>query len=287
MEKIKSIGLDAKSTIAFGVSINENYLDRIKSAVDYYIKYEFINIVLVCRDILEIEPEMFNKKVKIIKTNNPSTKALDLLIEKKVDGIVRGTISSSKFLKTVKEKLNIKKISRIAILEDISGREFFFAPVGIDEGRTSKEKIFFIDQGSKILKDIGIEPSIAVLSGGRMTDISRAKFIRKSIKSAIKAVKTLKKMGYTNIFHSEILIEEAIKESNFIMAPDGISGNLIYRTLVHLGGGFSHGAIYIEPYLKGFVIIDTSRVGPINEYIGSIMLATTFSKLIKKIDLEK
>jgi predicted methyltransferase MtxX (methanogen marker protein 4) len=76
--------------------------------------------------------------------------------------------------------------------------------------------------------------------------------------------------------HHEIMIEDAIQESNFIIAPDGISGNLIYRTLVHLGGGSSHGALYYPLAKEGTVIVDTSRSADELEYKTAIMLANAY-----------
>ena len=73
------------------------------------------------------------------------------------------------------------------------------------------------------------------------------------------------------VFNDEILIEKAIEnQSNLIFAPDGISGNLIYRTLVHLGGVKAHGAIYLG---LEKIIIDTSRAGNVSEIIGAIIIA--------------
>ena len=76
--------------------------------------------------------------------------------------------------------------------------------------------------------------------------------------TAYKAVKKLKvKRNY------------ARKKSNLIIAPNGVSGNLIYRTLVHLGGGKAYGAIYMG---LNYPIIDTSRVGKISEIEGALIL---------------
>ncbi|MEJ2279092.1 MAG: phosphate acyltransferase [Candidatus Lokiarchaeota archaeon] len=73
------------------------------------------------------------------------------------------------------------------------------------------------------------------------------------------------------ISHDQILIEDAIdNKANLIIAPDGISGNLIYRTLVHLGGGKAYGAIYMN---IDRTIIDTSRVGNLSEINGALLLA--------------
>ena len=57
-----------------------------------------------------------------------------------------------------------------------------------------------------------------------------------------------------------------------IIAPDGISGNLIFRTLLHLGGGHSHGAFYLGSNFPG-PVMDTSRVGSAEEYTGAVVLA--------------
>ena len=84
-----------------------------------------------------------------------------------------------------------------------------------------------------------------------------------------------KKYPNIHITHDEILIENAIaNKSNLIIAPDGISGNLIYRTLVHLGGGKAYGAIYMG---LEKIIIDTSRVGGLSEIQGALILALALS----------
>jgi predicted methyltransferase MtxX (methanogen marker protein 4) len=70
--------------------------------------------------------------------------------------------------------------------------------------------------------------------------------------------------------HYEILIEDAVKTCGVIIAPDGISGNLIFRTLVFLGGGHGHGA----PVLNiGKIFVDTSRASP--DYTNALLLAAS------------
>ncbi|NMC59445.1 MAG: methanogenesis marker protein Mmp4/MtxX [Candidatus Methanofastidiosa archaeon] len=184
-----------------------------------------------------------------------------------IDAIVRGTLPSSDFLKEVKNSFNIDKIYRIGLLGTYDKIYFFFAPLGIDEGEDLKEKEKLIEYGIDLLNKFKIEPKISVLSGGRTNDIGRSKIVDKTI---IEAESLAKKYGIT---HDQILIENAVKNSNFILAPDGISGNLIYRTLIHLGGGSSHGALYYPLAIQGTVIVDTSRAAPKEEYISSIALA--------------
>jgi predicted methyltransferase MtxX (methanogen marker protein 4) len=68
--------------------------------------------------------------------------------------------------------------------------------------------------------------------------------------------------------HCEILIEDAAKTCGLIIAPDGICGNLIFRTLTFLGAGHGHGA----PVLNIPVIfVDTSRASP--DYTNALSLA--------------
>ena len=73
--------------------------------------------------------------------------------------------------------------------------------------------------------------------------------------------------------HYEILIEDAIRECGVIIAPDGISGNFIFRTLTFLGSGHGHGA----PVMNiDKIFIDTSRATP--HYANAIRLAECLLK---------
>ncbi|KYC46352.1 MAG: putative methyltransferase mtx subunit X [Candidatus Methanofastidiosum methylothiophilum] len=202
-----------------------------------------------------------------VKVFGSSSKILSSLRKGEIDAVVRGTLSSSDFLKEVKNNFKIDKIYRIGLLGTYDKKYFFFAPLGIDEGEDLKEKEMFIEYAKDLLKRFKVEPKISVLSGGRAKDLGRSKRVDKSI---LDAEALAEKYG---IEHSQILIENAIKYSNFILAPDGISGNLVYRTLIHLGGGSSHGALYYPLAMDGTIIVDTSRAAPKEEYISSIALA--------------
>ena len=108
-----------------------------------------------------------------------------------------------------------------------------------------------------------------------------AEKIDKSIRDGEEVVATIKgRYPKLNINHDEILIENAVtNNSNLIIAPEGISGNLIYRTLVHLGGGRAYGAIYLfnDQKTTRKIIIDTSRVGKLSEIQGALLLALALS----------
>jgi len=214
--------------------------------------------------------------INLIEGQDPDQHIFALLKNKTINAMVRGSISSSKFLKNVNKYYNVSEINRLAILETIKGHQFFYGPVGIDECNTFTKKIEFINKSLEMFRLLNLTPKISILSGGRTSDIGRDKYVDETIKIAEDIVKYYQQYNpEIMISHDEILIERAIeKQLNLIIAPDGISGNLIYRTLVHLGGGKAYGAIYMG--IK-HVLIDTSRVGNLDEIKGAILLAIALS----------
>ncbi len=77
----------------------------------------------------------------------------------------------------------------------------------------------------------------------------------RSIHDAIEVERLGREEGY-DVEHCQILIEEAVRTKNLVIAPDGITGNIIFRTMHLVDGCVSMGA----PILNlGKVFIDTSR----------------------------
>ncbi|MFX1287089.1 MAG: methanogenesis marker protein Mmp4/MtxX [Promethearchaeota archaeon] len=216
--------------------------------------------------------EKLKSSLVLINSEDPTSEIIHYLNDKLISCAVRGSLNSSNFLKNLAVILKISEINRLALLETKFGHQFFFGPVGIDECNNFNSKKRFIEKALNQMSNLNIEPRISVLSGGRLGDIGRNAEIDKTIKEAKDLVNFFKQENPDlEIEHSEILIENAIrKKSNLILAPNGISGNLIYRTLVHLGGGKAYGAIYMG---IGYNIIDTSRVGNFSEIYGGIILA--------------
>lgn len=212
------------------------------------------------------------RSIALIDSQDPASEILHYLNDNHITCAVRGSLNSSNFLKNLAKILNISEINRLALLETNSGYQFFYGPVGIDECNNLNSKKRFIEKALNQMNNLNIEPRISVLSGGRIGDIGRSAEVDKSLKEAEDLVNLLKHEDPDlKIEHSEILIENAIRnKSNLILAPNGTSGNLIYRTLVHLGGGKAYGAIYMG---IDYNIIDTSRVGNFSEIYGGIILA--------------
>ena len=74
-----------------------------------------------------------------------------------------------------------------------------------------------------------------------------------------------------------ILIEQAVKDKcNVIIAPDGITGNIIFRTLILINKWPSNGAI---TFGLDKIYIDTSRSQSVEGYLRSIKLAYNLNNI--------
>ncbi|MFW9988266.1 MAG: methanogenesis marker protein Mmp4/MtxX [Candidatus Odinarchaeota archaeon] len=283
IEKFIELAKEKSSNIGIGLGTSEFHNQKILQASLNFVGLNKANVHIFgnsnqIANLLEKTPEnSLNSQVKFIKCQIPEFAILTSLINDTIQSIVRGSMCSSKFLQNLKKELNGEEINRLALLETNLRQQFFFGPVGIDECNNFKNKIHYLDLAIQKLREFKIIPKISILSGGRISDIGRDSKVDKSIQDADKIVELFKtKIKDLEISHDEILIEKAIEnKSNLILAPDGISGNLIYRTLVHLGGGKAYGAIYMG---LNHIIIDTSRVGDFSEIEGALLLALALSK---------
>ncbi|HUY00711.1 MAG TPA: methanogenesis marker protein Mmp4/MtxX [Candidatus Deferrimicrobium sp.] len=276
IQSIKEIAKKNKQMIGVGVSpTNREYISRTIQAAESAAAQNFADILLV-GDKHQIESFGISSNLQVQHSLQPEYTLLELLLKNKIAGVVRGSLSSSKFLQEVKDQFKVSNLFRIALLETASNFCFFFAPIGIDEGQSLAEKVTLVHASLALLAFLKLgKAPIGILSGGRKSDMGRNKHVDKTITEAEELVSILKEQGTATVRHYEILIEDAIADHcRFILAPDGISGNLIYRTLVHLGAGKSHGAWY---YNISHPIVDTSRVGPIFEYESAIALVSALA----------
>lgn len=181
---------------------------------------------------------------------DPAAALVHDLVEERIDAAVRGTLPANRTLALLRAATGVNRLERIALLECANGRRFLLAPVGVDEGWSVAEKVALIERGRELARRLGLPPGVGVLSGGRLGDLGRHPAVDRSMADAELAAR----LGEAE--HCEILIEEAVERYGLVIAPDGISGNLIFRTLAYLGGGNGHGApvTNIKP-----VFIDTSR----------------------------
>jgi len=158
----------------------------------------------------------------------------------------------------------VDHLERIALLETARGKKFLLAPVGVDEGWTVAEKLELIKKGKAIARKFGLPEKTGVLSGGRLGDIGRHRQVDTSMAEA----ELVARLG--DATHCEILIEDAVETCGLIIAPDGISGNLVFRTLTFLGAGYGHGAPVVN---ISRIFVDTSRASP--NYANALLLAAS------------
>jgi len=209
----------------------------------------------------------------LIIANEPEKKLVELLMNGTVDALVRGTVSARKALQVLKERAGLRRIRRAALLSTAQGNEFFLTPVGIDEGNSISEQVYLVTKTAELLDSLGITPKVGVLSGGRAEDKGRARAVDRTLKRAEQLTRRLSAAALDTTNYG-ILIEDAVLSSNVLVAPDGISGNLIFRTLTLLGGGKGHGAPLLGiPY----TFVDTSRSG--SAFGDAIIVASALSHL--------
>ena len=158
--------------------------------------------------------------------------------------------------------MGVDHLERIALLETANGHRFLLAPVGVDEGWTVAEKVRFVERGREVARSFGLPEGVAILSGGRLGDLGRHPAVDRTMADAELVARL------TGAEHTEILIEKVAGQYGVVVAPDGISGNLIFRTLTFLGAGKGHGAPVVN---INKIFVDTSRASA--DYTNAIKLA--------------
>ena len=245
--------------------------------------------VLLAVELLKKEE---NFHIEIFKSDEELISALN---SENFDAVIRGSLKSSNILKNIKDIKSIKSIKNINnnksnesksiyrvsyIKSNINDKnyEFLLGPVGIDEGETLDEKMNLAIYGADFMTKIGKTPKIAILAGGRKEDLGRSSAIDKSIEESEKLAGKIEKSLLTSMVLDDfsvknyyILIEKAVKEgNNIIIAPDGIIGNTIFRSLVLLSSWESYGAIALG---IDKIFIDTSRDQTKEGYIRALRFA--------------
>ncbi|MFA7695408.1 MAG: methanogenesis marker protein Mmp4/MtxX [Methanoregula sp.] len=201
-------------------------------------------------------------RVRLVESETPQVALVSDLMSGAIDAAVRGTLPANATLQALKTTANVDHLERLALLETAGGKKFFLAPVGIDEGWTVADKLALIRKGRAIARRFGLPEKVGVLSGGRLGDVGRHAIVDRSMADA----ELVAKLG--DAVHYEILIEDAIESCGLIVAPDGISGNLVFRTLTFLGAGQAHGAPVVN---IDRIFVDTSRASP--DYTNALLLA--------------
>jgi len=211
-----------------------------------------------------VDKTILKEHVHLLEHADPARALVDDLASGRIDAAVRGTLPSNATLKALKTAMGVDHLERIALLETVNGKKFLLSPVGVDEGWTVAEKLELIKKGRIIAQKFGLPAKVGVLSGGRLGDIGRHPQVDASMAEAELVARL------ADATHFEILIEDAIETCGLIIAPDGISGNLVFRTLTFLGGGYGHGAPVVN---ISRIFVDSSRASP--NYADALLLAAS------------
>lgn len=212
--------------------------------------------------------------------NNPNViiyrdpqKLADDLASGAIDAAVRGDMSSSKLLPLIRKALGLNQLQR-AVLMGYRGKVICVAPVGIDEGWTVEDRVIMAETSEELMKKLGCaDVRIAVMSGGRNDDVGRNEYVDTTLNQAREAVIRLNRDGLES-YDTEILIEKAVEEADVIVAPNGIVGNIIFRTMHFLGDCPAYGAPILN---SDKVFIDTSREK--TDYTDAIILAMKLAEM--------
>lgn len=235
-------------TIAIGIGKNKN----IQQAIDIF------------KNKYEIDIRLIHADTELVKA----------ILDDEIDAVVRGSLAASGVIKEVKK--HFPEISRATYVNG-EGHEFLLTPVGIDEGTAVEDKLKIAMHCGEFLKKLNKEPKIAILADGRKGDYGRSEQISKSIDESEKLTQLIKENTDFNVKNYYILIEQALNDNcNVIIAPDGIIGNIIFRTLILVNSWPSCGAITFG--ING-IYIDTSRDQSVEGYLRSLIFAYKLANL--------
>lgn len=190
-----------------------------------------------------------------------------------IEAAVRGTLEAKDVLGALKSDFGVERVLRMAFMEMEDERLVLLAPVGVDEGDSIEEKLELITKGRELLAKFKVEAKVGVLSGGRLEDLGRSFKVNESLLQGEELTKRASEKG-VRTEHFGILLENAFKDSNIVISPDGISGNLIFRSLHFFGGAKGIGAPIVN---IDKVFVDTSRAK--KDYSASIALASALCGL--------
>ena len=220
---------------------------------------------------LEIFKNRYSIDTKLIQTDDELVKSI---LDEDIDAVVRGSLPASGVIKEVKKYF--PEISRATFVHG-EEHEFLLTPVGIDEGTTIEDKLKIAINCGEFLRKLNKEPKIAILADGRKGDYGRSEKISKSIDESEQLTQLIKENTDFEVKNYYILIEQALNENcNVIIAPDGIIGNIIFRTLILVNAWPSCGAVTFG--ING-IYIDTSRDQSVEGYLRSLIFAYKLAKL--------
>lgn len=169
---------------------------------------------------------------------------------------VRGALPAGTFVRALGAEA--ASVQRGVLLEPRPGRGVVLGPVGVTEGRSGGARARFAQEAAALLLRAGLlteDPLIAVMAAGRAEDASRGAPVARSLAQGEDVARRLERQGL-DAFPAGVLLEDVIHDADIVVAPDGATGNLLFRALHLVGGVPSYGALCAGTRLT---LVDTSR----------------------------
>ena len=163
--------------------------------------------------------------------------------------------STSEIYSEIKQKAGADKIFRLSVFLTHKDQLIFSAPAGPDMNDGIGDLMFCAKVGFSVIEKLGIKPFVGIISGGRAGDIGRNEKCDQTIRDA----EILEKMlAEENIpaKHYTILIEDAVKEANFLILPDSLSGEMVLKTAAGIGEGREIGNILLLQNADGSAFLE-------------------------------
>lgn len=249
---IYSLALSKRAKVAIGLNPAIPSGERVLNSAIFAKKEGYVDPILVSEN--HSLPSAITD-IPVMVADNAESLLVDLLKEGKVDAAIRGNLSAGKLLPKLRLSFDCPNLYRITFME-IKGRPLMLAPVGIDEGDTLDDLVTFAKKGEEIANFLGIPYKIGVISGGRIEDLGRSPKVDMMLSLSNSLTQRLEGLGIM-VENFGIEIEKAVESDiSMLLAPDGVIGNIIFRSLVLVANIDSFGA-YASALPK--VYVDTSR----------------------------
>ncbi|MCX8181503.1 MAG: hypothetical protein N3D12_00095 [Candidatus Methanomethyliaceae archaeon] len=270
---IYSLAKANRAKVAIGLNPDIPSSERVMNSALFVKREGYADPVLV--SVRDSRPSEIVEEIPIVIVDRPEHAIVNMLKEGIVDAAVRGNLSAGAILSSLRVAFNCNNLYRITLME-IEGRPIMLAPVGIDEGDTIEDLLTFAVKGKDLAELLGMQYRVGIISGGRLEDVGRSPKVDQLLSFSILLTQKIREIGL-EVENFGIEIERAIKSGvSILLVPDGIIGNIIFRSLVLVANIDSFGA-YASALPK--IYIDTSRAK--GSYFLPLVFASALSFKIK------
>ncbi|WP_456481946.1 methanogenesis marker protein Mmp4/MtxX [Methanopyrus sp.] len=221
-------------------------------------------------DVVVYHDVDIDAEVEGVRVEDPGLALVEDLVEGRLDAAVRGAVPG-RCVRELIGALDLPFTGRSTVLE-VEDRRVLLTPVGIDEGWEVASLVELGELAARFYRRLASEePSVAVVSSGRLEDFGRRSEIDRWLADGELIARLLRERG-VKAEHVGILVEEAL-ERDVVLFVNGVLGNLAFRCLSLVAGLRSHGAPVLAALRRGVVFVDTSRAQRASGYARALRLA--------------